>query len=154
MQRRAFLVAGFAVLVLVAAWSQQAPALYEHTFEAARQGAAAVEAPGPFTYSDFVRLLVRRAGPFRVEVVRDLREWRMTPELNLWDIALPETLKLRVEGERLEVVAQPASLRLGVQALYNLPVLLRNDGAEAVDVSWSGGSGTMVQRTASRRGRV
>ncbi len=127
----------FAALLWLAAWSQQRPALPEYTFEASRQGAGPVDAPGPFTYPDFIRLLVRRAGPFRLEVTRDLRE-RPAPEMNLWDIQLPEVLKLQVNEGRLDVVQQPTRLRLGLEALYNLPVLIRNDGTEAIDVKLIG----------------
>ena len=62
----------FGALVWLA-WSQQAPALPESTFEASRQGVVPVNYPGPYTYPDFVRLLVRRTGPFRLDVTRDLR---------------------------------------------------------------------------------
>jgi len=130
---RIALLFGFLALLWLAAFSQQAPAPYEHTFEVSRHGVAAVNAPGPFTYPDFVRLLLRRAGPFRLDVTRDLRD-RPTPETDLWSVELPEVLKVRLDGGRLRVEAKPSRLRLGVDTLYNLPVLVRNDGSEPVDL--------------------
>ncbi|MBI3698565.1 MAG: hypothetical protein HY238_27460, partial [Acidobacteria bacterium] len=130
---RSILVLSFAALVWIAAWSQQAPTLHEYTFEASRQGATAVDSPGPFSYPDFIRLLVRRAGPFRLEVTRDLRE-RPAPELDLWSVDLPEVLKLQVGEGKLEVIQKPTRLRLGVDTLYNLPVLIRNEATQPIDV--------------------
>ena len=127
----------FGALVWLA-WSQQPPALPEYTFEASREGAAPVNYPGPFTYPDFIRLLVRRAGPFRLDVTRDVREWRLTPELNLWDLQIPEVLKLEVGDSGLTVVAQPGRLRLGTDTLYNLPILIRNTTSQPIDVKLVG----------------
>jgi len=127
----------FAALVWIAAWSQQAPAPPEYTFETSRTGITPVNYAGPFTYPDFIRLLVRRAGPFRLDVTRDLRD-RPVPELNLWDVQLPEVIKLHVGENRLEVVHQPSRLRLGVDTLYNIPVLIRNDGSQPIDVKLIG----------------
>ena len=137
---RATLLLLFVALLWLAAWSQQAPAPYEHNFEASRHGVTPVESPGPFTYPDFVRLLVRRAGPFRLEVTRDLRE-RPAPELNLWDIQLPEVLKVQVNEGKLDVLQQPTRLRLGVDTVNNLPVLVRNDASQAIDPHRRAGRG-------------
>ncbi len=131
---RLTLLIAFLGLLWLAAFSQQAPAPHEYTFEASRHGVTPVEAPGPFTYPDFVRLLVRRVGAFRLEVTRDLREWRLAPAPDLWAIELPEALKLEVGEGKLEVVRKPTRLRLGVDTLYNLPVVIRNQSTRAVDV--------------------
>jgi hypothetical protein len=134
---RALLLAGFLVLLLLAAFSQEPAAPYEHTFEASRGGATAVDAPGPFTYPDFVRLLARRTGPHRLAITRDLRE-RPSPPVDLWPVALPGVFKLVVGPDRLDIVQQPGPLRMGVEVLYNIPVLIRNEGPEAVDVKMIG----------------
>lgn len=130
---RITLLLAFLGLLWLAALSQQAPPPREYTFEAPRHGVTAVDSPGPFTYPDFVRLLVRRAGPFRLQVTRDLRE-RPAPELDLWSIDLPEALKLRVGEGKLEIIQKPARLRWGVDTLYNLPVLIRNEGSQPIDI--------------------
>jgi hypothetical protein len=126
----------FAALVWLA-YSQQGAPSAEYTFEASRAGIQAVDHPGPFTYPDFIRLLVRRDGPFRLDVTRDLRE-RPAPELNLWEVALPEVLKLDIGEARLMVAAQPSRLRMGAGVLYNLPVLIRNTTPQAIDVKLAG----------------
>src|SRR5712692_8996725 len=146
---RLTLLVAFLGLLWLAAFSQQAPPPHEYTFEATRHGVTPVEAPGPFTYPDFVRLLVRRAGAFRLEVTRDLREWRLAPEPDLWAIELPEVLKLDVGEGKLEVFRKPSRLRLGVDTLYNLPVVIRNQSSRSVDVKIIGGS---VDRFAARPG--
>jgi hypothetical protein len=146
-----------ALLLFVAlvwlAWTQQPASLPEYTFDASRTGVQPVDAPGPFTYPDFIRLLVRRAGPFRLEVTRDLRD-RPMPQLELWDIALPEVLKIEVGGGQVAVVSQPAKLRLGVDALYNLPVLIRNIGTQPMDVKLIGrlGDDSPADRFTARPG--
>lgn len=138
---RSALAAVFVGLVWWAAWAQRGPQPQEFLFEASRRGAGPVEAPGPFTYPDFVRLLLRRAGPFRIEVVRDLREWRMTPELDLWPMELPGTLKLEVAEGKIEIVQRPPHLRMGIGEIYNLPVLIKNDAGDAIDVKMIGRMG-------------
>ncbi len=134
---RPLLLCAFLALLWLAGWSQQPAAFPEHTFETVRQGAGPVEAPGPFSYPDFIRLLVRRTGAFRLEVTRDLRD-RPTPEVELWATELPETLKLLAGEGRLEVVSQPGKLRLGVDTTYNLPVLIRNQAAAPIDLKLLG----------------
>jgi len=134
---RLVLLIGLVGLLWLAVWGQQArppERLYEHTFEASRRGATAVDSPGPFSHPDFLRLVLRRAGVFRFHLTRELREWRAAPPADFWAAETPEILKIRVTAESLEVVQQPARLRLGVHTLYNLPLVIRNDASQPVDV--------------------
>ncbi len=152
---RSLLTVAFLALVWLAAFSQQtAPPPYEHTFEAPRAGVTAVASPGPFGYPDFVRLLVRRAGPHRIAVTTDLREWRRAEPVDLWNTELPDVLKVAVGEGLLRVEQKPGGLRLGVDALYNLPVIIRNEGTQSIDVKIIGrlGEDGPTDRFAARPG--
>ena len=55
------------------------------------------------------------------------RERRLAPEADLWELDLPQALKLRVSGDGIEVVAKPANPRMAVEDTYNLVTLLLNE---------------------------
>src|SRR5262249_10277962 len=67
---------------------------------------------------------------------------------------LPEVLKLEVGEGKLEVFRKPTRLRLGVDTLYNLPVVIRNQSSRAVDVKIIGRVGELgaADRFAARSG--
>ena len=71
-----------------------------------------------------MRLLLRHEGSFHFPITRSFRERRLAPEADLWELDLPQVLKLRVSGNGIEVVAKPANLQLAVEDTYNLVTLL------------------------------
>ncbi|PYV13962.1 MAG: hypothetical protein DMG07_13075, partial [Acidobacteria bacterium] len=123
-------------------WQQPRPATesapVEYTFEASRRGLGAIEAPGPFTQGDFLRLILRRSGTFHLDVTREYRLRRLADPVDLWETDVPGTLRVEVADDRLRVVRVPERLRLAVGVSYNLPVILRNRENHAVDVKLIG----------------
>ena len=55
-----------------------------------------IEYPGLLNYQDAVRLLLRHEGSFHMPITRSFRERRLAPEADLWELDLPQALKLRV----------------------------------------------------------
>ena len=99
----------------------------EYTFETSRKGFQPITYPGPLTELDMFRLLLRHEGDFHLPFTAPFRQWRMVERPDLWELDLPQVLKVRLNAAGLEVVSKPKRLRLGVGAIYNLPVILRND---------------------------
>src|SRR5262245_19647721 len=102
-------------------WYQPAPrpALVDSTFESSRLGAVPIESPGPFTQGDFLRLILRRSGPFHLDVTREYRFRRLADPVDLWQTAIPGVLKIDVAGERIQVADAPQRLRMGVGTFHN-----------------------------------
>ena len=113
----------------------------EYTYETSRRGFQAIEYPGPLNYQDVVRLLLRYEGSFHFPITRSFRERRLAPEADLWELDLPQALKLRVSGKGIEVIAKPTKLLLAVDDTYNLVTLLRNELDSAIDVKLIAGLG-------------
>ena len=129
----------FAALLWTAAqistWGRNYPTpAGEYTFEASRRGFPAIDYPGPLTYLDIVRILLRREGDFHLPLTVSFREWRMAKQPDLWTLDLPGVLKIRVNDQRLEIVSRPERLTLGVLETFNLPVILRNEHSTPIDV--------------------
>ena len=144
--KRAALIVLFTLLVAAAiqitGLGQSGPAPgNEYTFETSRRGFQPIEYPGPLNYQDAVRLLLRHEGSFHLPITRSFRERRLAPEADLWELDLPQALKLRVSADGIEVAAKPANLRLAVQDTYNLVTLLRNELDEPIDIKLIAGLG-------------
>ena len=132
----------FAGAIHVTGWGQSGSTPGdEYAFETSRRGFQPIEYPGPLNYQDAVRLLLRHEGSFHLPITRSFRERRLAPEADLWELDLPQALKLRVGGDGIEVVAKPANLRLAVQDTYNLVTLLRNELDEPIDIKLIAGLG-------------
>ena len=106
----------------------------EYTFETSRVGFQPITYPGPLTELDMVRLLLRTEGDFHLPLTAPFRQWRMVERPDLWELDLPQVLKVRLNAAGLEVVSKPKRLRLGVGAIYNLPVILRNELPNPTDI--------------------
>ena len=144
--KRAALIVLFTVLVggaiHVTGWGQSGSTPGdEYTFETSRRGFPPIEYPGLLNYQDAVRLLLRHEGSFHLPITRSFRERRLAPEADLWELDLPQALKLRVSRGGIEVVAKPANLRLALEETYNLVTLLRNELDEPVDLKLIAGLG-------------
>ena len=113
----------------------------EYTFETSRRGFLPIEYPGLLNYQDAVRLLLRHEGSFHLPITRSFRQRRLAPEADLWELDLPQALKLRVSRGGIEVVAKPANLRLALKETFNLVTLLRNELDEPVDLKLIAGLG-------------
>lgn len=140
--RRFFAIMIFAALLWQVsgpdAWSRRNPVpADEYAFEASREGFSAVRYPGPLTREDFLTVLLRRAGDWRIPVTINYREWRMAAPPDLWESELPGVMKLRVADEALVLERAPSDLRLAIGEIYNLPLLARNDSGEPIDVKTS-----------------
>ena len=130
--KRLTLIALFTLLaagaIHVTGWGQSgATPGDEYTYETSRRGFQPIEYPGPLNYQDAVRLLLRYEGSFHFPITRSFRERRLVPEADLWELDLPQALKLRVSGNGIEVVAKPANPRMAVADTYNLVTLLLNE---------------------------
>ena len=106
----------------------------EYTFETSRVGFQPITYPGPLTELDMVRLLLRHEGDFHLPLTAPFRQWRMVERPDLWELDLPHALKVRLSASGVEVVSKPKRLRLGVGAIYNLPVILRNELPKPTDI--------------------
>lgn len=145
--RRPIVLAVFGLFIWGAAffssWAQtgSTPA-DERTFETSRRGFQPIDYPGPVNVLDMMRLLMRHEGNFHMPLTRSFREWRLAPMADLWELNLPQALKIRVSDGRAEFVHVPARLRLGVHETYNLPVIFRNDRGWPVEVKLIGTLGS------------
>ena len=117
------------------AWSGRNPVpADEYAFEASRRGFQPVDYPGPLTREDFLTVLLRREGDWRIPVTINYREWRMADPPDLWESELPDVMKLRISDQAVRLERAPAALRLAVGEIHNLPLLVRNDSGEPVDL--------------------
>ena len=142
--KRFLLLTAFAALVWqTLAWTRSNPVpAGERTFEASRTGFQPIDSSGPLTRDDFVRLLLRRRGEFRIPLTVNYRVWRRADPPGLWDLELPGVIKVRIAEGRVETayVDTGDDVMLG-GAVFNQPVLVRNERDRAVDVQarWSVG---------------
>ncbi|MCB9385046.1 MAG: CehA/McbA family metallohydrolase [Bryobacterales bacterium] len=126
--RRAALLLLFAGLLYTAKTSENPTPADERTFEASRTGFQPIEYPGPLTREDFVRLLLRRTGEFRIPLTINYRDWRMSDPPDLWEMDLPGAVKARIAADgRTSITYGQEPLTLGIGETFNLPVLVRND---------------------------
>jgi hypothetical protein len=117
------------------AWSRRNPVpADEYAFEASRRGFQPVEYPGPLTREDFLTILLRREGDWRIPVTINYREWRMAAPPDLWESELPGVMKLRISDQAMRLARAPSELRLSADETYNLPLLVRNDSGEPADL--------------------
>ena len=117
----------------------------EYAFEASRRGFQPIEYPGPLTREDFIRLLLRRTGEFRIPLTINYRDWRMSDPPDLWELDLPGVVKARIDVDgRPRIDASLNRIALGVGETFNLPAIVRNDTDGPLDVkliSRLGGAG-------------
>lgn len=108
------------------------------TFEASRTGFEPVQRPGKLERDDFVRLILRREGEFRIPLTVNFRDWRRAQAPVLWDLELPHVVKVEVgrnaEGLRVEPHVPKLDLRLAAGATFNLPLIVRNRIDEPTDL--------------------
>jgi len=137
--KRFMILAAFGSLILWTAvhegWGRNNPTPGdEHTFETSRRGFEPISYPGPLTREDMVRLLLRRRGDFHLPLTVNYREWRLAKQPDLWELELPDVVKVRVGPQGPQIVSQPDDLRLGVDEILNLPLLVKRESAEPVDL--------------------
>ena len=139
--RRALLLSAFAVLLWQGlAWTRSNPVPQdERTFEASRAGFQPIATAGPLTRSDFVRLLLRREGDFRLPLTVNYRVWRRADPPDLWALDLPGVVKVDVSDGRVQVEssggAEPGIL--GVGRVFNQPLMVRNQTDKPIDLQVS-----------------
>ncbi|MBI1356212.1 MAG: hypothetical protein GC160_17865 [Acidobacteria bacterium] len=137
--RRPLALLAFALLLWQAgapeAWSSRNPTpADEYAFEASRHGFEPVRYPGPLTREDFLTVLLRREGDWRIPATINYREWRMAEPADLWEAELPGVAKLRIADASVRLERAPAELRLTAGRTYNLPLLARNDTGHPVEI--------------------
>ena len=137
--RRLLALFVFAILLWQAgapeAWSSRNPTpADEYAFEASRHGFEPVRYPGPLTREDFLTIALRRQGDYRIPVTINYREWRMAEPADLWTAELPGVVKLRAGAGSMSLESVPESLRLATGAIYNLPLLARNDSGAPLEL--------------------
>ena len=133
--KRFGLVLVFAGLVWAsAAWTRNSPVPEnERTFEASRVGFQPIDTAGPLSRNDFVRLLLRRQGDFRIPLTVNFRVWRRADPPDLWETDLGRAIKLDLSQERTGLRAGlPNEVASGV--VLNQPLLVRNRLAAGVDL--------------------
>ena len=100
----------------------------QHTYETSRRGFQPITRSGPLAHQDFVRLMLRRTGEFRMPLTIAYRDWRMSPNPDLWELDLPGVVRGRIGPEGKVTLSAPSDrLTLGVGETFNLLALLRND---------------------------
>lgn len=134
MRRRALFLVAFAALGYQAFTADNPTPADERTFEASRRGFQPIEYPGPLTREDLIRLVLRRAGEFRIPLTINYRDWRMSDPPDLWELDLPGVVKARVDRESVTFTASAGALTLGVGETFNLPAIVRNDADGPLDV--------------------
>ena len=146
LMKRILTLALFAALILVAhrviAGGQQVVGPFvigatpgdQYTFETSRRGFQPIDYPGRLNYFEMARLLFRRQGEFHERLSHYFREWPSRQPADLWALALPQALKVRLRPGDIEIAAQPAQLRLGIDETYNLPLILLNERTSAMDL--------------------
>ena len=134
--KRILLVASFAFLLWQTdAWTRNNPVPDdETTFEASRRGFRPLETAGPLSRADFIRLLLRSDGEFRIPLTVNFRVWRRADPPDLWELDLPGAIKVDVANDKL-VARGPEGLgALGAEELFNQPLLVRNSTGRPVDL--------------------
>jgi len=129
------LVLSFAALLWASeAWTRNNPVpADERTFEASRVGFQPIDTAGPLSRNDFVRLLLRRAGNFRIPLTVNFRVWRRADPPDLWETDLGRAIKLDLAPEGHSVRAElPTTVAAGV--VLNQPLLVRNRLPGAIDL--------------------
>ncbi len=128
MRLRFLLAVAFVALAYQAYTRENPTPVDQYTFEASRRGFQPIEYPGPLTREDFVRLLLRRTGEFRIPLTINYRDWRMSDPPDLWELELPGVLKARVDSDsRVSFASFFERPTLAVGETFNLPLILRND---------------------------
>jgi len=134
--KRTLLLSAFAVLLWQGlAWTRNSPVPQdEYTFEASRLGFQPITTAGPLTRSDFVRLLLRREGDFRLPLTVNYRVWRRADPPDLWALHLPGVFKVDVAEGRVDVDSSDGPDVLGVGRVFNQPMIARNQTDKPVDL--------------------
>ena len=133
--KRLVLLASFAALLWQsAAWTRSNPVpADERSFEASRVGFQPLDTAGPLSRNDFVRLLLRRSGDFRIPLTVNFRVWRRADPPDLWETDLGRAIKLDLSPETTSMRAGlPGIVASGV--VLNQPLLVRNALAGPIDL--------------------
>ncbi len=138
MKRFALLLVLTAAIWQTLAWTRNNPVPEdEYTFEASRRGFQPLEQSGPLTRGDFVRLLLRREGDFRIPLSVNYRVWRRADPPDLWKLDLPGVIKLDVTDQMLSLEQSGGPEILGVGTVFSQPLLVRNQTDRPFDLQVS-----------------
>jgi len=136
MNKRYLLLGVFAVLLWQAvAWTRNNPVpADEQSFEASRVGFHPIETSGPLNRNDFVRLLLRREGDFRIPLTVNFRVWRRADPPDLWELQLPGVVKLKVTDDALVARDADGPAVIGGGDVFSQPLLVKNESERTIDL--------------------